>query len=64
MFMDDRAFLLFVLSSKFENFFFDIIILLTNVFGDIRRSIKLPKQFQKVYEEIVDKKSILVAYVG
>ena len=36
----------------------------TNVFGDIRRSVKLPKQFETVYKEIVDNKFILVAYVG
>ena len=44
--------------SKFEKKIFDFITLLINVLGDIRRSIKLPKQFsgsirrncgQKVY---------------
>ena len=33
--------------------FFDVIILLINVFGDIRESIEQPKQIQKVYGEIV-----------
>ena len=30
---------------KIRKLFFEIIILLTNVFGDIRRSVKLPKKF-------------------
>jgi len=32
---------------KIRKFFCDIIILLTNVFGDIKRSIKLPKTFSE-----------------
>ena len=37
-------FLLFVMSSKFEKKLFDVVILLINIFGDNRRSIKLPKK--------------------
>ncbi len=49
---------------KIDKFFFDIIILLTNVFMDIRRSSSCQKKFQTIYKEIVDNKFILVAYVG
>ena len=33
--------------------FFDVIILLINVFGDIRKSIKQQKKIQEVYGEIM-----------
>ena len=41
------SFFTFCSVFKIRKIFFDIIILLTNVFGDIRRSIKLPKTFSE-----------------
>jgi hypothetical protein len=43
---------------------FDIIILLTNVFGDIRRSIKSLKTILEGMGKNCGTKSILVAYAG
>jgi hypothetical protein len=48
---------------KIRKMFFDIIILLTNVYLKVAKN-NFRNQNQKIYKEIVDKKSILVAYVG
>ena len=58
------SFFTFCSVFKIKKNVFDIIILLTNVFGDIGRSVKLPKTIQNVYEKIIDKRSMLVTYVG